>query len=163
MLVTLLKDKKNRPVNYKQKVQLIRVIFDFVLVNKKKQKISLLLQLHSTGYSIFVNSQNTLFYKQIAEHYSWFCFLSCLTNEQRVIVIHHIEQERQQLLWKKTIYSYRTFQTHKSCSIITYTCSTPVEGAAALLPSGWLLRLKSEKKKDYRDIKNISVKLSTAS
>lgn len=70
MLVTLLKDKKNRPVNYKQKVQLIRVIFDFVLVNKKNQKISLLLQLHSTGYSIFVNSQNTLFYKQIAEHYS---------------------------------------------------------------------------------------------
>lgn len=97
MLVTLLKDKKNRPVNHKQKVQLIRVIFDFVLVNKKTiDQLAPTSARHSlqhfcklTEYTVLQANCRPLFL---------ILFSILLKNERRVVVICHIEQERQQLL-----------------------------------------------------------------
>lgn len=63
--VVLLKDKQIRAVNHKHEVQL-RVIFGFILVNKISTDQ---LALQGIIYTIFINSQNMLFYKQMAECY----------------------------------------------------------------------------------------------
>lgn len=68
------------------------MIFDFGLVNKKPTSYPP--QLQGTVYNIFVISPNALFYKEITEHYPWFCLQHRLPNERIAVLSRNNNRTR---------------------------------------------------------------------